>query len=292
MAAVSAFSSAPPQSRHVVVSFPRPHILLVTLDRPGQLNALHRATHAELNRLWAWYDAEPSLRCAIITGRGRAFCAGADLREWKKLHSQSGAASSANDVSSTLGSGSSSTRENGFGGMSDRRGKKPIVAAVNGLCLGGGMEMIVNADLVIASSAAQFGLPEVRRGVVARAGALPRLIRTVGRQRASEMAFLGRTYSARQMLDWGIVNHVVVGDGQPVLDEALRWAAELVANSPDSVIASRAGLLGGWDGEDPQTSTSRVGNGIYRQLEEEYNIKEGLASFVEKRKPVWENSKL
>lgn len=172
------------------------------------------------------------------------------------------------------------------------------------------MEMVMNLDMVIASSAAKFGLPEVARGVVAIAGALPRLPRIVGRQRASEMALLGRMYTAEEMLGWGIVNKVVpanttnaaqpAGRGEAVaearrgavVEEALRWAEEVANNSPDSVIVSREGLLGAWEPEDPRASTRRVDEGIFQKMQKGDNMKEGVVSFVEKRKPKWKNSKL
>jgi enoyl-CoA hydratase/carnithine racemase len=113
------------------------------------------------------------------------------------------------------------------------------------------MEMTVNTDLVIASDRAVFALPEVKRGVFALAGALPRLIRTVGRQRAGEMAMTGRDVGAREAMEWGLVNRVVVdevGDGRVVVEVALEMAAVIVGNSPDSVILTRAGLLMGWEG--------------------------------------------
>ncbi|KAF7550627.1 hypothetical protein G7Z17_g5590 [Cylindrodendrum hubeiense] len=241
------FSSAPPDVPNVIVSSPRPHVLLVTLDRPAQLNALPRHMHFALDRLWAWYDAEPALRCAVITGKGRAFCAGADLKEW---HDKNNEREARKDKQPVSGDGDAKWADNGFGGLSNRRGKKPVIAAVNGLCFGGGMEMVTNVDMVIASETAKFGLPEVSIGVVAIAGALPRLIRSVGRARASEMALLGRTYTAAQLHAWGLVN-AVVAEGTAV-DEALRWAAEMAGNSPDSVIVTRDGLLGGWDGEESQ----------------------------------------
>ncbi|KAJ4233085.1 hypothetical protein NW759_001868 [Fusarium solani] len=275
------FSSPPPSIPGVLLSSPRPHVLLVTLNRPDQLNALRRQMHIDLDKLWNWYDDEPSLRCAVITGKGRAFCAGADLKEW---HDKNSEGKRSDDLEGETWA------ENGFGGLSNRRGKKPVIAAVNGLCLGGGMEMVLNVDIIIASDKAKFGLPEVSRGVVAIAGALPRLIRIVGRQRASEMALLGRMYTAQQLIEWGIVNKMVAPD--QVVEEALQWAVDMANNSPDSVIVSREGLLGGWDGEDPKMSTKRVDQGIYRGLDGGENMKEGVLSFVEKRKPVWKNSKL
>lgn len=286
------FARPPPPVAAALLSYPSPHVLLVALNRPEQLNAVTRAMHAQLHRLWAWFDAEPSLRCAVLTGRGRAFSAGADLREWNDRNAAGGRDGDGNGDGNGDAAG---WAEGGFGGLSNRRGKKPVVAAVNGLCLGGALEMVLNADLVVASADATFGLPEARIGVVAIAGALPRLTRTVGRQRASEMALLGRTYPAATLRDWGVVNTVVAGGGgggAAAVDEALRWAAAVAANSPDSVVVTREGLLGGWEAEDPAASTRRVGEGIYRRMDGGENMREGVASFVEKRKPVWKDSKL
>ncbi|OAR00240.1 hypothetical protein LLEC1_05981, partial [Akanthomyces lecanii] len=119
----------------------------------------------------------------------------------------------------------------------------------------------------------------------------PRLTRIVGRQRASEMALLGRTYSAQEMRAWGVVNHIVADD-VGVVDEALKWAVEVTQNSPDSVIVTRAGLLGGWDAADPVKSTNDIEDGVYKRLDGGENQKEGVRSFVERRRPVWKDSKL
>lgn len=269
---------SPPKVDDVIVTAPRSHILLVTINRPKQLNCIRNDMHFQLERLWAWYDAEPSLRCAIITGMGRAFCAGADLKEW-------------NDRNANPEEAPKGMAEGGFGGLSNRRGKKPIIAAVNGLCLGGGMEMILNTDMVIATVDARFALPEVARGVVPIQGALPRLIRSVGMQRASEMALLGRIYKADEMLRWGLVNHIIVRGGD-VVGEALQWAIELASNSPDSVIVAREGLQSGWEAENPKQSTDRVLAEVYPQMDGGENMTEGLRAFVEKRKPIWKDSKL
>lgn len=279
------FASPPPPIPDVVISVPADHVLLVTLNRPQQLNALRREAHYLLDQLWTWYESEPSLRCAVLTGVGRAFCAGADLKEWHEKHA-------GGEAQGDQQSKGEKWTERGFGGMSNRRGKKPIIAAVNGLCFGGGMEMVINCDMVLASDNARFGLPEVGIGVIALAGALPRLTRLVGRARASEMALAGRTdYTSETMLDWGIVNSIVRGPRR-VVNEAVRWAAEVASKSPDSLIVTREGLLGGWDAEDPCASTDRVGKGLYAQMDAGENMREGVASFIEKRKPVWKDSKL
>ncbi|KAB5555087.1 ClpP/crotonase-like domain-containing protein [Coniochaeta sp. 2T2.1] len=285
----SALTSPPPPVKNVLITFPRPHVLLITLNRPAQLNAIPSTQHAELDALYRWYDSEPHLRCAVVTGSGRAFCAGADLKEWDSKNNS--ASPGANNVKAKESHNTQRWTTAGFGALSNRSGKKPVIAAVNGLCLGGGMEMAVNCDLVIASSTAKFGLPEVKRGVVALAGALPRIIRTLGKQRAAEMAFLGRMYTAEQMERWGVVNFVVP-EGKNVVEEAVKVAEELAGNSPDAVIVSREGMRLGWEGVGPELGTEIVEKGMYGRMDGGENMKEGVRSFVERRAARWVDSKL
>ncbi|KAI1825929.1 enoyl-hydratase [Xylaria intraflava] len=286
--------SPPPPVPNVVVSFPAQHILLVTLNRPKQLNAIPRAQHVALDKLWNWYDEEPSLRCAVITGTGRAFCAGQDLKEWDSINTAAPPSSPGTHIAEgrpQRSAPSPATPAGGFGGLSNRGGSKPVIAAVNGICFGGGMEIAINCDMVIAAEKATFSLPEVTIGVIALAGALPRLVRSVGRQRAAEMALSGKRYSAAEMLSWGLVNEVVP-DGGDVLAAALKWAARIAGNSPDAVIASREGLSLGWEGFGPQQATDIIKKGLYARIEKGENMVEGVKSFVEGRKPVWKDSKL
>ena len=180
---------------------------------------------------------------------------------------------------------------NGFGGISLRLGKKPIIAAVNGPAFGGGCEVVVNCDMVIASELATFSLPEVKRGVVALAGALPRLIKTAGRQRAMEMALTGRAVSAREFKEWGLCNRVV-NEGMGVVDVAREYARNIAGNSPDAVTITRKGLELGWEAlgvaDASQTFLESWGYRIY----DSPNIQEGLNAFSEKREPRWQESKL
>lgn len=178
----------------------------------------------------------------------------------------------------------------GFGGLSRRSGKKAVICAVNGICFGGGCEMIINADMVIAEEQAVFGLPEVKIGVVALAGALTRLVRTVGRQRAMEMALTGRTLGAAEAREWGLVNKVV-GKGKSV-EEAIKLAEAIAANSPDSVIVTREGIKMGWEGVGAEEGTRLLAENWYSRMDKGENMKEGVRSFVEKRKPKWVPSKL
>ena len=167
-----------------------------------------------------------------------------------------------------------------------------MIAAVNGICFGGGCEAIINCDLVVAAKKATFALPEVKIGVVAQAGALPRLIRTVGKPRAMEMALTGRTLTADEAKEWGLINKVTGdGDGE-VVDAAVEYAKMIASGSPDSVIFSKAAVMMGWDGIGAEDAT-RMSNEIWGpRLHSGDNMKEGVRSFVEKRKPQWHPAKL
>jgi len=178
----------------------------------------------------------------------------------------------------------------GFGGISLRQGKKPIVAAVNGPAYGGGCEMVVNCDLVIADADATFSLPEVRRGVTPFGGALPRLVRTVGRQRATDMALTGRIVSAEEFKDWGVCN-CVVPRGQSV-DKALEYARKISGNSPDAVIITREGLKMGWEALGVSDGNRLFADGWSNRIYDGPNMQEGLDAFTEKREPRWKDSKL
>lgn len=280
------FSTPPPTQTFAQVSFPTAEILLVVFNRPKALNCIDIPSHWELNALFEWYDNEPSLRVAVVTGIGRAFCAGADLKEW-------------NTQNSNGDRGRRDMPSSGFGALSRRAGKKPVIGAVNGLAYGGGMEMCTNLDMVIAARSATFALPEVKRGVVAIAGALPRIVRTIGRQRAMEMALTGRTVSASEAHSWGLVNAVVEDAPvdsdmleRPVVLKALEYAKVIAGNSPDAVIVSREGIKMGWEGIGAEDGSRLLIEGWGKRLTEGENIREGLKAFVEKRTPRWVGAKL
>ncbi|KAH8595055.1 ClpP/crotonase-like domain-containing protein [Bisporella sp. PMI_857] len=271
------FKNPPPEAQYILISFPDPSILLITLNRPKNLNCISTQMHYGLDAIYQWLDVEPSLRCAILTGTGRAFCAGADLKEWNLSHQPNAAPKRPLPPS-------------GFGGLSRRQGKKPVICAVNGICFGGGCEMVINSDITIADESATFGLPEVKIGVVALAGALTRLVRTAGRQRAMEMALTGRTVHARELERWGLVNKVVK-DGACV-DEAVRIARLIAKNSPDSVTVTREGVKMGWEGIGAEEGTRILAEQWYPRMDKGENMKEGIRAFVEKRDPIWTPSKL
>lgn len=268
----------PPTPTFLKLSFPAPRVVLVRMDRPKDLNAMSTAGQWEMDSVWKWFDDEPKLSVAIITGTGRAFSAGADLKEWNNSMSDDA------DPSKRMGNAPA------FKPLSRRLGKKPVIAAVNGLAMGGGCEFIVNCDLVVAADDAYFGLPEVRRGIAAIGGALPRLIRTIGLQRASEFALTGRNVTAQEMYQWGIVNKIVPKD--QVVDEAVKYAEAIAKNSPDAIICSRAGIRQGWESAAVERAVECTLENQFAELQKGENIIEGLKAFAEKREPVWKGSKL
>lgn len=276
------------------------------LNRPKDLNCINQEGHAELDKIWSWLDAEPNLNVGIITGTGRAFCAGADLKgeiiHWKSSLEDRWSLSdqALNNHSHKSPEWNSMNSENrtrpmppsGFGALSRRSGRKPIIAAVNGLAYGGGTEIIVNCDMAVAAQKATFALPEVKRGVVAVAGALPRIVRTIGRPRAMEMALTGRTVPAQEACEWGLINKVV-GDGEgEVVAAAVEYAKMIAENSPDAVIVSREGIKIGWEGVGAEEGSRLLVENWYPRLAAGENIKEGVRAFVEKRKPQWKAAKL
>ncbi|KAF4168160.1 hypothetical protein CNMCM6936_003268 [Aspergillus lentulus] len=232
---------AHPTVQGCLVSFPTPHILLLTLNRPEKRNCISLATSDEIQRLWTWFDTQPALHVAIITGTGESFCAGADLKEWNDLNARG----ITNEMTAP-----------GLAGLPRRRGRKAIIAAVNGYCLGGGFEMVANCDIVVASENATFGLPEVQRGIAAVAGSLPRLVRVLGKQRAAEIALSGLSFSASQLERWGLVNRVV--EHSRLLATAVEIATAISRNSPDSVRVTMEGLHYGWEMASVEEASSAL----------------------------------
>ncbi|KAF5004794.1 hypothetical protein FDECE_8733 [Fusarium decemcellulare] len=275
-----------PDVKHSIVSFPRKHILQVTINRPEFRNCLPVDATIELGALWRWYDAEPELRCAVFTGAGdQAFCAGMDLKERLDIIKT-------NDVAHEYPNG-------GFGGMTNRTGKKPIIIACNGHAHGkirpncaqseadspgGGFEIVLNADVIFASPNATFRLPEVLRGVSALAGALPRAMHLFGNHRCMDLILTARTLNAEEAVQWGLVKEIVPQD--KLLERTLDYASEIASLSPDSVIISRLAAREAWE-----TGVSRAtmrGQELWAEaMLRSKNASEGLAAYREKRDPKW-----
>lgn len=179
----------------------------------------------------------------------------------------------------------------GLAGLPRRAGKKPIIAAVNGITMGGGFEMVANCDLVVASTSATFALPEAKRGIVPVAGCLPRLTRTLGLQRCTDLALTGRSVDARTMYEWGLVTRLVDAPAD-VVDAAVKVADEMCNNSPDSLIVGRRGIRLSWESGNAEEAVSTLAEQWYPRLVEGANFAEGIRAFAEKRSPKWVNSKL
>ncbi|KAL1304316.1 hypothetical protein AAFC00_000719 [Neodothiora populina] len=272
----------PPKVEGVRITNPAPHVLLVTIDREKQMNSIPFKLHWRMDALFRWFDEQPDLRVAIITGAGKkAFCAGQDLielnsRDSKKVNSEPWL---------------EWHPPSGFAGISRRVGKKPIVAAVNGFALGGGFEIVLNCDLTIAAPGASFGLPEVLRGLYAGAGGIPRLVRNLGLPLAGEIAMTGRRLSATEAKDLRLINRIACSQ-EMVVDEAVQLAAQIAAISPDSIIVTRAALREVWESASVERAYQNVDDRFSRKLFEGENVREGLEAFAEKRSPVWKPSKL
>jgi enoyl-CoA hydratase/carnithine racemase len=192
------------------------HVLWITIHRPEVSNALHPPASEELARAWDLLQAESELRVAVLTGAGdRAFCAGFDLK-WAQTHPQ-------------LLDQRNVVQQGGFGGLTARRVEKPIIAAVNGAAMGGGLELALACDLIVSATTARFGLPEVSVGLVGNAGGVQRLVRQVPAKRALRLILTGESISAREAFDIGLISELVPLDQLP---SAARALAERIASMP------------------------------------------------------------
>ncbi|KAH0276764.1 enoyl-CoA hydratase, partial [Aureobasidium melanogenum] len=247
------------------------------------MNSIPIAGHWEGEAIWKWFDKEPTLSIAVITGQGaKAFCAGADLMEQRRR----GAASEADKASQPqIGP------VGGFAGLSRRLGKKLVIAAVNGFALGGGFEICLNCDIVISSPNAKFGLPEVQRGLYAGAGGLSRIVRTCGLQIASELALTGRSISPTEAQRFGVVNKISQSPDS-LLREALDFAKEVASHSPDALIVTRAGLRESWETGSVERASQITAEQYQDALMSGQNLMIGLQAFAEKKTPKWVPSKL
>ncbi|MXN17717.1 crotonase [Pseudooceanicola sp. GBMRC 2024] len=244
----------------------------ITIDRPERMNAVDAETEAELIRIWDTIDADDSLRVAVLTGSGeRAFCAGADM----KAAGQGGNVTGLDYWCAQKAAG--------FGGISMRQLRVPLIARVNGLALGGGLEMVLGADIVLAADHARFGLPEARVGRMPLDGGMVLLSRLIPEKQALGLMITGRMMPASEAHRLGLVNAVVpTGD----LDtEVARWCDDILACAPLSVRAIRA-QVAATRSEAPATVRARLTPEIRAALTSA-DADEGVAAFLEKRAPRW-----
>ncbi|KAH9036757.1 enoyl-CoA hydratase [Lactarius deliciosus] len=260
---------------NILTARPEPGVALVTLNRPKALNALNKALFAELNEALRLIDSEKDIGAIVITGSERAFAAGADIKEMKdksfaEVYTDQFLADW-QDITSI---------------------RKPIIAAVSGYALGGGCELALMADILLAAPNAQFGQPEVNIGTITGGGGSQRLARAVGKSRAMELTLTGRMWSAQDAVAWGMASRVVEGDGAdgvlPVVREAVALAREIAAKSQVAVQAQKEAVNVAF--EQGLSEGLRTERRLFHMTFATADQKEGMAAFAEKRKPTFTNS--
>ena len=248
----------------------RGHVLEITLDRP-KANAIDLATSRIMGEVFTDFRDDPDLRVAIITGAGeKFFCPGWDLK----------AAADGDAVDGDYGKG-------GFGGLQELRAlNKPVIAAVNGICCGGGLELALSADIILAADHASFALPEIRSGTVADAASV-KLPKRIPYHIAMEMLFTGRWINAEEAYRWGLINHIHPG-GQ--LLEKAREMADILASGPPLVYAAIKEIVREAEDMKFQDAMNRITRSQFETVEKLYRSEdqmEGARAFAEKRDPVW-----
>src|SRR5450755_2500848 len=247
-----------------VLTEPRDRVLVITINRPDQRNAINAAVAngiaAALDRL----DAEDALSIGVITGAGKGFCAGMDLKAF------------VTGESPWVG-------DRGFAGITQRSASKPLIAAVEGFAVAGGLEVALACDLIVAARGARLGVPEVKRSLVAAGGGLLRLPRVLPRAIAMEMALTGDPITAERGYELGLVNRLV--EPGESLAAALELAGQIAPNAPLALAASKRILNESVDWTDADF-WARQGEIVGPVMSSE-DAREGATAFAEKRPPVW-----
>jgi enoyl-CoA hydratase/carnithine racemase len=243
-------------------------LTIVTINRPEAHNALNAAAHEELASIFDEFEADEAQWVAIITAAGeKAFCAGHDLKQ-------------------QASGGGMTTPASGFAGLTARFSlTKPVIAAVNGVAMGGGFEIALACDVLIAAEHAVFALPETRVGLAALAGGLQRLPQQIGLKHAMGMLLTGRRVTAAEGARLGFVNEVAEGS---VLSAARRWAEEILACSPLSVRASKESVLRSLSMTVQEAMKAQWQFDAMARMMESEDAVEGPRAFAEKRTPNWQ----
>lgn len=243
-------------------------VAIVTLNRPKALNALNSTMMAELTAALAAYDKDDAVAVVVLTGSEKAFAAGADIKEMQSL----------DFVDAYLGDFIS-----GWDAVSLLR--KPLIAAVSGFALGGGCELAMMCDFIIASDTARFGQPEITLGIIPGMGGSQRLTRAVGKAKAMDMVLTGRMMDAAEAERAGLVSRVV--DVDRLMDEAVAAAEKIAGFSRPSVLMAKEAVNRSF--EATLTEGLRFERRLFQSLFATVDQKEGMAAFVEKRKPAFSN---
>jgi enoyl-CoA hydratase len=239
---------------------------IVKINRPEARNAVNGAVAQGIEDAIDRIEADDSVWVGILTGEPPVFCAGADLKEINAGNA-----------------GGLATKRGGFGGIVQRERTKPLIAAVDGPALAGGTEIVLSCDLVVASTTATFGVPEVKRSLVAAAGGLFRLGRKIPLNVAMELALTGDPIDATRAHHFGLVNRLVE-PGQ-ALEAAIALAEQVCANAPVAVRESRKVVLEATNAED-EVGWKMSAEGMAKAMSSN-DFKEGLTAFIEKRPPQW-----
>jgi enoyl-CoA hydratase len=248
-----------------VLSEVRGPVLVITINRPEARNSMNKAAAEAMGAALDRLDSDRDLSVGVITGSGKGFSAGMDLK---------GFAAGEFPVAG----------DRGFGGIAQRSAKKPLIAAIEGFALAGGLEIALSCDIIVASREAKLGIPEVGVGLFAGAGALLRLPRRVGLGQASLLALTGKPISGEEGGRIGLVDRVV--DPGSALDEAIALAEIIGANAPLALAASKAVLVDGFTKPDAEfwEWQTQFFNEVFRSKD----AFEGATAFAEKRKPNWQ----
>ena len=239
-------------------------VLIVTINRPAMRNALDRAASEAIARAMDELDADPTLTLGILTGAGGHFCAGMDLKAFLRGERVE-------------------LPGRGLAGICETPPRKPLIAAIEGYALAGGCEIALACDLIIAADNAQFGIPEVKRGLIAGSGGLIRLPQRIPRQIALEYALTGALMPAAEARQWGLVNRLTVPGG--ALDGALTLAHSIAANGPKAVQMTKRVMA-----EAPSWPAAEIWahqRELLEQIIDSSDAREGALAFAEKRAPRW-----